>query len=77
MTQSILETFRQSGDANLGQTLLRLAKLAQARHQFEEADSLLRSVRKDTFPAHGSGRVAQADGMPLGDGHAAHMEVDR
>lgn len=35
--QRILDLFRASGDANLGQTLSRLARLAAAVHRFEHA----------------------------------------
>lgn len=33
----ILDVVRESGDANLGQTLLRLARLAEAAHHFQTA----------------------------------------
>lgn len=32
-----MELFEQSGDANLGQTILRLSRLAESIHQFESA----------------------------------------
>jgi hypothetical protein len=77
VTQSILETFRQSGDASIGQTLIRLAKLAQARHQFEQTAYVSMSGRKESTPVHGSGRAAVVDGLPSADDQSAHMEVDR
>jgi hypothetical protein len=77
VTQSILKTFRQSGDANIGQTLIRLAKLAQARHQFEQSAFVSMSGRKESTPVHGSGRAAVVDGLPFGDDQSSHMEVDR
>lgn len=72
MTQSILDIFRQSGDANIGQTLIRLAKLAEASHGFEQV-----SARKDSFLAHGRSQEALVHGRPVRDGQAGHTEVDR
>lgn len=82
MTASILQQFRNAGDANIGQTLIRLAKLAEARHAHEVAwgqaidpsnvDVQDESSRKVT-PAHGSGRS-----VVVGDDLASfHMEVER
>ena len=40
MGQSVLDSFKRSGDANLGQTLLRLAALAETAHQFQVAQQV-------------------------------------
>jgi hypothetical protein len=45
--RSLLDVFRASGDANLGQSLLRLAALAESRHRFEVAAGHLEQYRKD------------------------------
>ncbi len=39
--QRILDHFEASGDANLGQTLLRLAQLAKLRHQMSSAQGAM------------------------------------
>ncbi len=44
--QSLLDIFRASGDANIGKTLLRLARLAEAAHQFETVKAM-RDARSD------------------------------
>lgn len=43
----ILDVVRQSGDQNLGQTLLRLARLAQENHRFEIAADLSKRAHED------------------------------
>ena len=35
MQESLLKLFKRSGDGHLGQTLIRLASLATASHQYE------------------------------------------
>jgi hypothetical protein len=79
VTQSILDVFRQSGDDQIGQTLLRLARLAEARHRFEQAASL--SIhpsiqRKDRPLTQGSENEATVR-EPGKNRASIHMEVDR
>ena len=79
MAQGILDIFRQSNDANLGQTLIRLAKLAQARHRYENTFEQV-SSRKDESPAQGGGRAPvarHASVETLSHDAAAHTEVDQ
>ena len=66
--QRILDLFRASGDANLGQTLSRLAHLAAAVHRFESAGLTTRdagagtcqSPLPGTFDGNASARVGAA-----------------
>ncbi len=37
MSTRVLDIFKQSGDAHIGQTMTRLARLAAAAHQYETA----------------------------------------
>lgn len=79
MAQSILDIFKQSSDANIGQTMIRLAKLAQARHRYEHAFEQV-SSRKDESPTHGSTRAAVARHTTSLDAQVdaqAHTEVDQ
>lgn len=46
-TKSILEIHRESGDANIGQTLLRLARLAESVDQFATTEETRQSVREE------------------------------
>lgn len=60
----IIDVVRQSGDANLGQTLLRLARLAEAAHQFETADLARRDhddARHFADASDVSGRIVSSD----------------
>ena len=60
----IIDVIRQSGDANLGQTLLRLARLAEAAHQFETADLARRDhddARHFADASDVSGRIVSSD----------------
>ena len=45
----LLDMLKQSGDHHLGQTLVRLARLAEAAHRFEVAQDI---HRKDQRPVH-------------------------
>ena len=77
MTTSILERFRQSGDANIGQTLLRLAALAEAAHGYESAYGNVSDEKvspRKVSPAHGSGRSAVVGDRDIA---SVHMEVER
>jgi hypothetical protein len=61
----ILDVARSSGDANLGQTLLRLARLAEASHRFEVAASLAGAYEDDARLSTGSaGRIDGQDARP-------------
>lgn len=40
MNASIYEIFKKSGDTTIGQTLVRLARLAEAAHQYEMNETL-------------------------------------
>ncbi|MCE9590129.1 MAG: hypothetical protein K8S99_06360 [Planctomycetes bacterium] len=57
MSQRILDLFRKSGDASLGQTLIRLAALAEAAHRHEAAVGRWSAVREDA-PLAGNGAGA-------------------
>ena len=65
MTKSLLDTFKASDDANVGQTILRLAKLAEARHQFEHAQQLAEDIQRSNGlgprPVHAPADSASAD----------------
>ncbi len=50
MTPRLLDISRRAGDANLGQTLLRLARLAEAAHRFEMAPVHSQSGIDGTIP---------------------------
>lgn len=70
MAQGILEAFRQSGDSHVGQTLVRLARLAQARHQYEAAQDIAHRV-------HGGAlQPGLRHGLDASDA-SARTEVDR
>lgn len=43
----LVDIFRRSGDANIGQTLIRLAKLAEATHRYDAADRIIKRYRED------------------------------
>jgi hypothetical protein len=64
----LLDIIERDGAANLGQTLLRLASLAAAAHQFESA--------RLTMPTAGQGDAK--DGYPMQARHApaVHKEVN-
>ena len=47
MQQRLLDIFRRSGDANIGQTLVRLASLAAAAHRYDVADKMTAQYRED------------------------------
>lgn len=49
-----MDIFRQAGDAHIGQTLVRLARLAEAAHRHEQASTLNRMDWKAGRPSHGS-----------------------
>ena len=69
-TDSLYTLCRQSGDANLGQTLIRLAQLAAAAHRHEVAGAVADEHR-------GDGDI-QIDGQVLGPTvHDPGMEAQR
>lgn len=81
MTPRLLDLSRAAGDSHLGQTLVRLARLAQARHQFITAGALGES--------HPLSTEIEAEGLSLGAAippsrieaapgqDRCHKEVDR
>lgn len=73
MSAGILEMFRKSGDDNVGQTLIRLAMLAQARHRYETAQAAAGASM--THGAHGG--ALQPEAGEFDHDAAAHTEVDR
>jgi len=80
----LTQLFEQSGDAHVGQTLMRLATLAAANHRAQQATrvadldmQLNDSPREDQREPHGrrSGHVV-ADSVTTTD-RALHTEVER
>ena len=77
LKQQLLDIFKRSGDTGVGQTLVRLAKLASAVHRYETASQLHTESHADTgcridgfdssFVVHPASR--EAGGI--------HTEVDR
>ena len=53
MATQILDLFETSGDTNVGQTLIRLARLAESAHRFDTAASLLGSRIEENGPVEG------------------------
>ena len=47
MQPGLVDIFKRSGDANIGQTLIRLAKLAEAAHRYDAADQMINRHRED------------------------------
>ena len=43
----LTDIFRRSGDANIGQTLIRLARLAEASHRYHVAQQMIEPNRED------------------------------
>jgi hypothetical protein len=43
----LVDIFRRSGDANLGQTLIRLARLAETSHRYTVAQQMAEAARED------------------------------
>lgn len=76
MSQSLLGIFERSGDANVGQTLLRLASLAQAAHQLQ---AIQRPMDPLSAKAPGGEGIAAGPVDPSSrmDAGTAHQEVDR
>lgn len=52
MEQSLLDIFRASDDANVGQTLLRLARLAEASHLLESVKAMTGAMPGAEETAH-------------------------
>ena len=50
MNQPILDIHNNAKDQNIGQTLLRLASLAQAVHAFESTQQLNEDLKRDSNP---------------------------
>lgn len=79
MTTRIVDIFRDAGDEHVGQTLVRLAGLAQAAHQMHVANQLADSSRED-LRADGPGPrvvVTQRRAADEYQQRAVHKEVDR
>lgn len=60
---TILTHFRIAGDAHIGQTLMRLARLAEAAHRFESVRQLNAKADAELCPSPGPGRP-QGHGRP-------------
>lgn len=72
---SWLAIYRQSGDSTLGRTLTRLARLAEAAHQYETAHHLLRQTNpREAIPLIDWGNLQPTVHQPCTDatGAAAH-----
>jgi hypothetical protein len=79
MTTRIVDIFRDSGDGHIGQTLARLAGLAQSAHQYQVANQLFDSPREDG-EADGIGLrhvVTQRRDSDLYSDRLVYKEVDR
>lgn len=81
LTDSLLTLFRRSGDAHVGQTLMRLARLAAATHQYETASSMKSEPHTREEP-HQYDETGHTDARPTihqtrTDAGAIHREVDR
>ena len=63
VSQSLLKLFRSSGDANVGQTLLRLARLAETAHQFHAAHAAIEETAAGK--ATSQHRVEGLDPIPV------------
>jgi hypothetical protein len=69
MTARILELSQHAGDDHLGQTLVRLARLAATRHQFETASG--EKTTLDKRRAHGPGPQAACAKAGTDAGHTS------
>lgn len=79
---SLLELHRRSGDANLGQTLIRLARMASQAHALSAAGVRgVESQEVDSMRAVAGGPEAVVRPVPGTDaqagGRTAHTEVRR
>lgn len=82
MSLRVVDLFRRSGDAHIGQTLVRLAGLAELLHRQQEAERLRRAGGPDgsspAGPEAGSQAVVQGDRRFASVGTVrCHREVDR
>ena len=57
-----LDTINRAGDDHLGQTLIRLAGLAEAVHRFDQTQDL---TRKDLYPVHGRLEASASNAQAL------------
>lgn len=79
MNASIYEIHKKSGDATIGQTLLRLARLAEAAHQNEMNETLLELHHAETDGGNNSRRHGWHDGPESAQPQASaavHTEVN-
>jgi hypothetical protein len=79
-TNRIIDVHRRSGDANIGQTLIRLARLAEANHQFQTVQSMdnpLRSVQAEVERIDLGPAVLSRPGFDHNGSGSAHKEVSR
>ena len=79
--QSWLSLHERSGDRTIGQTLIRLARLAASAHRYEVAMDLMDKDRRDDRQ-HGLGPAIHpprkdAHGAATRQGGAVHKEVNR
>jgi len=73
VSRSLLDIQKRAGDANIGQTLLRLAALAESSHRYRVAQQAQESYRKDKRRVEGlDPRAATPGTIP---GPPAHTDV--
>jgi hypothetical protein len=76
----IIDIHRRSGDANIGQTLIRLARLTEANHYYQTAlgaDDSQRSVQAEVERINLGPAVLSRPGIERTRGGSAHKEVSR
>ncbi len=76
MKDSVLRISKQSGDAHIGQTLVRLAGLAAANHRYEQASLLMLQQRGRNEEHHTDDRKPMVH-QARTDAGAPHKEVGR
>jgi len=79
-TSRIIDIHRRSGDANIGQTLIRLGRLAEASHQYRAAlgaDDPKRLVQAEVERIDLGPAVLSRPGFERIRSGSAHKEVSR
>lgn len=80
MALSILDISRRAGDANIGQTMIRLARLAESAHRYQAATATMDLRREDLDQADGCGLGPVSSGGCTDAADArrqVHTEVNR
>ncbi len=76
MQNSVLDIFKRSGDAHIGQTLVRLARLAEAAHQHDSAAQLIERINLAQGRAGGASSWSVTDLLRTeGKGQSSINEV--